>query len=553
VQHYSTAVPTNVSDSCNDQFAEIAGSPVALGGSGTARWFVAKNAAGGLCTVNVSYGSGTDYGGVAIFEVAGLGGASLALDQSAGASGNGTTASASITPTQANSFAIAQVWSNNGGAGALGGNWTTQERSRFSTLYQNNLAGWQTLSSTGPVVLATPIASGAWIAMVANLYKSGGGTTGGTVATPAFSPAPGAYTQPITISTTTSGATIRYTADGSTPSHTNGTVYSGPVTLTATTTLKAVAYAAGMTDSGVASGTYTVSSGTVATPTFNPAPGAYSQPVSISTTTTGATIRYTTNGTAPTETNGTIYSGPITLTATTTIKAIAYESGFVDSAVASATYTVGTSGGNPTLTQSNATASNAPSNNSQTVGFSSSVGSGHAIFVFAQYYGAATTASASDSCHNTYTQIGGSPAVNTSGDGGTAHWFVARNVSGGSCAVTVSYGSPTAYGGVAIFEVAGLSSAVTLDQFASAKGTGSPASVSITPTHANSFAIAQVWSDNGGSTALGGSWTTQERIRFSTLYQSNLAGWQVLSGTSPAALATAVNSGPWIAMIANFY
>lgn len=554
VQNYSSAVTTAVSDSCNDQFTEIAGSPVSIPGAGTARWFVAKSAAGGTCAVNVSYGSGTNYGGVAIFEVSGLGGANLALDQSAGASGNGSTASVSITPRQANSFAIAQVWSNNGGAVALGGNWTTQERARFSTTYQNNLAGWQILSTTNPVVVGTAIGGGAWIAMAANFYKSGGGSTGGTVATPTFSPAPGAYTQPVTISTTTSGATIRYTTDGSTPTETNGTVYSGPVTLTQTTTLKAIAYAAGMTDSGIASGTYTVSSGTVAIPTFNPLPGTYTQPVSITTTTPGATIRYTTDGTTPSETNGNIYSGPVSLAATTTIKAIAYESGYVDSAVAAGTYTVGSSGGNtPSLVQSNATATGAPSNSAQTVAFPSAVGSGHTIIVFAQYYGAATTASASDSCHNTYTQIAGSPVINTAGDKGAAHWFIAKNVSGGSCSVTVSYGSPTNYGGVAVFEVAGLSSTPTLDQYAGATGTGSTASASITPTHANSFAIAQVWSDNGGGASLGGNWTTQERTRFSTLYQSNMAGWQVLSAASPVALATTVGNGPWIAMVANFY
>lgn len=141
VQYYNSAVPTSVNDTCNDQFAEIAGSPVTVSGTGTARWFVAKSAGGGSCTVNVSYGSGTNYGGVAIFEVSGLGGASLALDQSAGVSGNGSTASVTITPTQANSFAIAQVWSDGGGGAALGGSWTTQERTRFSTLYQSNMAG----------------------------------------------------------------------------------------------------------------------------------------------------------------------------------------------------------------------------------------------------------------------------------------------------------------------------------------------------------------------------------------------------------------------------
>ncbi len=53
----------------------------------------------------------------------------------------------------------------------------------------------------------------------------------------------GAYgpAQSVTISTTTGGATIRYTTDGSTPSATAGTMYSTPVSISATTTLNAIA------------------------------------------------------------------------------------------------------------------------------------------------------------------------------------------------------------------------------------------------------------------------------------------------------------------------
>jgi hypothetical protein len=53
----------------------------------------------------------------------------------------------------------------------------------------------------------------------------------------------------------------------------------------------------------------------VATPTFSPAAGPFyaSTPVSITSTTPGAKIYYTTDGSTPTETNGTLYTGPVTM------------------------------------------------------------------------------------------------------------------------------------------------------------------------------------------------------------------------------------------------
>jgi hypothetical protein len=78
----------------------------------------------------------------------------------------------------------------------------------------------------------------------------------------------------------------------------------------------------------------------VATPIFTPA-GIYAvaQSVAISCATSGATIRYTTNGPPPTSAS-TVYTGPISVSATTTIKAIATRSGYTTSAVASAAYTL---------------------------------------------------------------------------------------------------------------------------------------------------------------------------------------------------------------------
>jgi len=80
---------------------------------------------------------------------------------------------------------------------------------------------------------------------------------------------------------------------------------------------------------------------TVSTPTFSVAAGTYTstQQVAVSSATAGATIRYTTNGTTPTETSP-LYSTEINVSATTTIKAIAYKAGMTASSVASAAYTI---------------------------------------------------------------------------------------------------------------------------------------------------------------------------------------------------------------------
>ena len=162
-------------------------------------------------------------------------------------------------------------------------------------------------------------------------------------AAPSFTPAAGSYgpTQTVTISTTTGGASIRYTTNGTTPSSTSGTVYSSPVSISATSTLQAIAYDTGMLNSNVSSGVYTIN-GACATPTFNPAAGTFttSTSVSISSSTGGATIRYTTNGTTPSSTVGTVYSSAVSITATSTLQAIAYETGYSNSSVASGVYTI---------------------------------------------------------------------------------------------------------------------------------------------------------------------------------------------------------------------
>lgn len=62
------------------------------------------------------------------------------------------------------------------------------------------------------------------------------------------------------------------------------------------------------------------------------------QSVTITTETPGATIRYTTNGSEPSESNGTTYSGPVPINSTTVLRAMAYKSGLAPTNVDTNTY-----------------------------------------------------------------------------------------------------------------------------------------------------------------------------------------------------------------------
>jgi hypothetical protein len=80
--------------------------------------------------------------------------------------------------------------------------------------------------------------------------------------------------------------------------------------------------------------------GVVADTTFSVDRGFYESPfeLTIATNTPGATIRYTTNGDAPTATTGSVYTGPIVIGSTTVVRAAAFKPGKFPSNVDSQTY-----------------------------------------------------------------------------------------------------------------------------------------------------------------------------------------------------------------------
>ncbi|MCL2510940.1 MAG: choice-of-anchor J domain-containing protein, partial [Bacteroidales bacterium] len=91
------------------------------------------------------------------------------------------------------------------------------------------------------------------------LYHSNPDCSPLPVATPEFTPPADVYytAQNVTITSTTEDAVIYYTTNGTTPT-TASTLYSAPVSVTENTVIKAIAVKTGMSDSEVATATYTI-------------------------------------------------------------------------------------------------------------------------------------------------------------------------------------------------------------------------------------------------------------------------------------------------------
>ena len=150
-------------------------------------------------------------------------------------------------------------------------------------------------------------------------------------ATPVSSPTAMTFytdTTNVTLECDTEGASIYYTTDGSEPTK-SSTLYSGPITLSGTTTIKAIAVADAYLESDVFTATFTQAP-QAATPTGDIVSSGYRNTlVDLVSTVEGATIRYTTDGSDPTETSA-VYDGFIDVTnrtGATTVKAVVFADG----------------------------------------------------------------------------------------------------------------------------------------------------------------------------------------------------------------------------------
>ena len=119
------------------------------------------------------------------------------------------------------------------------------------------------LGTAGAVQVSSSLSAGAQAHLVIDVFGffADPVAESSSTAPPAFSPPPGTYNgeQRIELVSTTPGAQIRYTIDGSTPTPSLGTLYgAGPVVLSNSATLRAIAYASGRTNSPVVAGNYSI-------------------------------------------------------------------------------------------------------------------------------------------------------------------------------------------------------------------------------------------------------------------------------------------------------
>lgn len=216
----------------------------------------------------------------------------------------------------------------------------TSPAAAFSTIHYTTDGTTTPDANTG-----TTVTSGDNINITSNITVQAVGVFEDTFVTPlagpqALSPAPCATpvisfdytTSMVSITCATPSSTIYYTTNGGTPT-TGSTEYSGAFSVASNVTIKAIATRTNWNNSAVAE--LTISQ--VATPTIQ---SDGNNAISITCTTPGATIYYTTDGSTPT-TGSSQYSTPLQENVSgVTIKAIATKENMIPSGVGSGSVTL---------------------------------------------------------------------------------------------------------------------------------------------------------------------------------------------------------------------
>ena len=338
-----------------------------------------------------------------------------------------------------------------------------------------------------------------------------------------------------TYSVTLTGLSSSQTINGSTSSYTIGN--NGSTTLRIVPNAKSVGGCGWLVEGSSGS-----SVATAATPSASPAPGTYSsaQSVTLTSSTSGASIYYTLDGSTPTS-SSTLYSGPFTLSSSATLKAIATASGFANSAVYSGQYTISTA---PATYASNGCSNSLSSGSSIGCGVSG-VTAGQTLLVNVANY-AAGAITLTDSSGNAATLLSGYPV--TFG-GGSNSVYVIKNASAGTHTITASFTSgSSSYPQLMVDVVSGASATSPIDAASSTvqattSGVYDYSCSAVTTNSANELVISFINTTGGAAT---GFETTPQQLTAAqeaanssnvsaygtfTTAGSNYVRWQVAGGT----------------------
>jgi hypothetical protein len=286
-------------------------------------------------------------------------------------------------------------------------------------------------------------------------------------------------------------------------------------------------------------------------PAFSPAPGEYTtaQTVTLSDTTSGATIYYTLDGTTPT-TSSSVYSSPINVPSTATIKAIAAAPGLNNSTLAVGDYTIQSLTGTISFVQVNS-ATPQSSQTTVAVPYAAPQFAGDLNVVVVGWNDVShSISSVKDSMGNTYTSAVG-PTQNSAGSLSQTIYY-AKNISAapaGGNTVTITFNGATAYPDIRILEYSGVSLTAPLD--ITSTGTGSSptsSTTAVTTTNANDLLFAANIVSNL-TTGAGTAFTS----RIITSPDGDIAEDRLVAATgSYSASATLNSTGQWVMQMVAF-
>ena len=238
-------------------------------------------------------------------------------------------------------------------------------------------------------------------------------------------------------------------------------------------------------------------------PVFSPSGGSYNgaTPVTISNSSPGTTVFYTTDGSVPTAASN-VYVGPVILTSNTTLQALAMDAGLRASPITSSNYTITGGTSAPAFVQGNSTVTSS-SQTKVSVSYSAKQTGGNLNVVVVGWNDSVatiTSAGITDSAGNVYTL-----ATQLESGAATQAIYYAKNIAtSNGKTVTVNFNTPASGVDLRVLEYSGLDTNDPFDAAAGASGIGTSSAVALNTTNASDVILGANIVETSTASAGGG-------------------------------------------------